>query len=248
MKFWIIGGLVKIIHKYVVCRRFEGLPYCASPAPPLPSFRVNEAPPFTYIAVDYAGPMYVRGHHKEAEGNKVRICLFMYCVTRATHLELVLDLSTATFIRCLKRFTARRGLPKKIVSDKAKTFKAAAKTIESMLNHEDLKDHLMNLRNFNLEKPPWWGGLFEWLRLIKQSLHRMIGKVTLSYDEMHTVILEVEAILNSRPLSYTTSDYTEEPLTPAYLLVGRRLLSLLDDLSCCEDGDENFEVSDCRGE
>ena len=144
MKFWIIGGrsLVKqLIRKCVVCRRFEGPPYHAPPAPPLPSFRVNEAPPFTYTAVDYAGPMYVRGHHKDAEGNKVWICLFTCCVTRAIHLELVCDLSTATFIRCLKRFTARRGLPKKIVSDNAKTFKATAKAIETMLNDEDLKDH-----------------------------------------------------------------------------------------------------------
>ena len=57
----------QIIHKCVVYCQFEGLPYCAPPAPPLPSFRVNEAPPFAYTAVDYAGPMYVRGHHKPKE-------------------------------------------------------------------------------------------------------------------------------------------------------------------------------------
>ena len=244
MKFWIIGGrtLVKqIIHKCVVCRRFEALPYRAPPsAPPLPNFRVNEAPPFAYTAVDYAGPMYVRGHHKEAEGNKIWICLFTCCVTRATHLQLVLDLSTTTFIRCLKKFTARRGVPKKIVSDNAKTFKAAAEAITTMLNHEDLKDHLMNQRidwNFNLEKTPWLGSLFERLiRSTKLCLRKMIGQARLSYDEMHTAILEVEAILNSRPLSYTTSDDTDEPLTPAHLLIGRRLLTLPDDLSYYEEG------------
>ena len=75
------------------------------------------------------------------------------------HLEMVNELSTSAFIRCLKRFTARRGLPRRII---AKTFKAAAKVIESMLNHPDVKDHLLNLKvewNFNLEKAPWWGGL-----------------------------------------------------------------------------------------
>lgn len=67
----------------------------------------------------------------------------------------------------------------------------------------------------------------------------MIGQARLTYEEMHTAILEVEAILNSRPLSYTTSEDTEEPLTPSHLLIGRRLLSLPDDLSYYEDGDED---------
>jgi hypothetical protein len=103
-----------------------------TPGPPLrlPSLKVNEAP-LSYTAVDYDGPMYVRGHHKEAEGCKVWICLFTCCTTRATHLELVLDLSTPTFIRCPKKFAARWGLPKKVVSDNAKTFKAVAKAMNA---------------------------------------------------------------------------------------------------------------------
>ena len=72
-KYWIIGerSLVKaVIHKCVICRRFEGRPFCPPPAPPLPSFRVTEAPLFTYTAIDFAGPMYV-GREKGEEGNKV---------------------------------------------------------------------------------------------------------------------------------------------------------------------------------
>lgn len=44
------------------------------------------------------------------------------------------------------------------------------KAIETMLKQEELHDHLKNLGvewNFNLEKAPWWGGLFE--RLIKSK-------------------------------------------------------------------------------
>ena len=95
VKYWIIKGrsLVKaIIHKCVVCRRYEGRSIKPPPAPPLPFFRVNEAPPFSYTAVDYAGPMYVGKQ-------KVWICLFTCCVTRAIHLEIVCDMSTPTFIR-----------------------------------------------------------------------------------------------------------------------------------------------------
>ena len=42
----------------------------------------------------------------------------------------------------------------------------------------------------------------------------MLGQAKFSRDEMHTALVEIEAILNSRPLSYINSDETEEPLTP----------------------------------
>ena len=60
---------------------------------------------------------------------------------------------------------------------------------------------------------------------------------------MHTAIIEVESILNSRPLTYTSSADIEEPLTPSHLLVGKRLLSLTDDLTYLEDDDPDFEIS-----
>ena len=88
-KYWIVQGrsLVRaVIHKCVTCKCFEGKPFSFPPAPPLPSFWVIEAPPFTYMAVDFAGPMYV-GRKK---GNKLWICLFTCCVTRAIHPDLVL--------------------------------------------------------------------------------------------------------------------------------------------------------------
>lgn len=93
----------------------------------------------------------------------------------------------------------------------------------------------------NLEKAPWWGGLFERLvKSTKRCLRKMIGQARLSFDEMHTAVLKVESILNSRPLTYTTSEDIEKPLTPSHLLVGRRLVSLPDDLTYLQD-DPDFE-------
>ena len=98
--------------------------------------------------------------------------------------------------------------------------------------------------SFNLEKAPWWGGLFERLiRSVKRCLRKTVGQAKFSYDEMHTAIVEIEGIINSRPLSYLNSDDTEEPLTPSHLLVGHRLLSLPDNLSWFEHEDEDFEVT-----
>ena len=61
----------------------------------------------------------------------------------------------------------------------------------------------------------------------------------LSYDELLTAIVEAEAVINSRPLTYVSMDDLDEPLTPAHLLTGRRVLSLPDYLSHgCEDIDD----------
>ena len=103
-QYWIVRGrnLVRlVIHSCVTCRRHEGKPYRPPPPPPLLPFRVNEALPFSYTGVDYAGPLFVRTQGI-ADGNdfKVWICLFTCCITRAVHLELVLDISALTFIRC----------------------------------------------------------------------------------------------------------------------------------------------------
>lgn len=69
----------------------------------------------------------------------------------------------------------------------------------------------------------------------------MIGQAKFSYDEMHTAIVEIEAIVNSRPLTYLNPDDTEELLTPSHLLMGRRVLSLLDHLTYLD------MVKHCRG-
>ena len=86
--------------------------------------------------------------------------------------------------------------------------------------------------NFNLEKAPWWSGLFErMIRSTKRCLHKVVGRAKFSYDEMHTPIVEIETIINSQPMGYLDSDDLEQPLTPSHLLVGRRLLSLPDHLT-----------------
>ena len=80
--------------------------------PPLPKFRVKDDPAFTYTGVDFAGPLIARNG---VFGNnvKVRICVFSCLVTRAVHLDITSDLSTETFLCCLKQFAARWGLPRK---------------------------------------------------------------------------------------------------------------------------------------
>ena len=70
------------------------------------------------------------------------------------------------------------------------------------------------------------------------NLRKMIGRARLSYDELITAIIEIEMVINSRPLSYITGDDMEEPLTPSHLMIGKRLLSLPDYLCTPDAPDE----------
>ena len=95
-----------VIHQCVTCG-FEGVLFPTPPPSPLPTSRVKEGPAFSFTGVDFAGPLmnHTEGPNKTS---KAWICLFTYFVMRAVHLEFVLDMSTEKFIRCLKRFAARR--------------------------------------------------------------------------------------------------------------------------------------------
>ena len=174
-RFWIVQGrqfVRKLFYQCVVCRKLEGRPYKAPPPPPLPEFRVKEEPPFTYIGIDYAGPLYVKSLNSPQQ--KVWICLYTCCVTRAIHLDLVPDLTAQAFLRSFRRFTARRGRPSVVASDNGKTFKPTAREITRILNDPGVKQHFAEEHmtwTFNLEKAPWWGGVFERLvRSVKKCL------------------------------------------------------------------------------
>ena len=232
--YWIIRGrqfIRKLIHRCTVCRKMEGDHVAGVPPPSLPEYRVCQSRPFQTTGVDFAGPLHVRTSDRQGT-SKVWLCLYTCCTTRAVHLDLVPDLSTTTFMRCFRRFTARRGTPSRMISDNAKTFKSAAGTIKDMLKCSEIKGFLSKLDiewSFNLERAPWCGGIFErMIKSAKRCLKKSIGKNCLTQDELLTLIIEVEAVLNSRPLTYISSEDATEPLTPSHLLVGYRILTLPD--------------------
>ena len=221
-RFWVTKGRQTVktaIGKCSTCKKIEGRSYAVPPPPPLPEFRVNDEFAFTRVGVDFAGPLYVKDvFSKNGDVNKVYIALFTCAVTRAVHLELVPNLSAESFIRALARFKGRRGTPVLIVSDNGKTFK------DSRVQAYCQRDG--TVWKFNVEAAPWWGGFFERLvKSVKLSLKKVIRNARLNYEELSTVLVEVEAALNSRPLTYVF-DEMEEPLTPSHLIVGRRILSV----------------------
>ena len=192
-----VGGrqfVKKLLHSCVTCRRYQGKPYSAPQAPPLPEFRVKEAPPFSFVGVDFAGPLFVRDT-QASTSRKVWICIFTCCVIRAIHLEIVPDLTSQAFIRCFQRFNGRRGFPVRIISDNAKTFKAAAKDIEVVLQDPEVQRHFAGLNikwTFNMERALWWDGVFDrMIQTTKRCLRKSIGSAKLTIDELLTAVVEI---------------------------------------------------------
>ena len=101
-----------------------------------------------------------------------------------------------------------------------------------MISHPEVQGYFAGMHiqwSFNLEKAPWWGGIFErMIQSVKRCLRKTIGRGRLTMDELVTATTEVEVIVNSRPLSYLSAEDIKEPLTPSHLITGCRLLSLQD--------------------
>lgn len=219
----------KVISQCSTCKRHSAKAM-SEPFAPLPRDRVTKCEPFSIIGVDFTGPLY----HREGDGaKKCYIVIFTCAVVRAVHLELVRSLSTQDFLDAFRRFTARRGICKTVYSDNSLTFKRASKDLKTIWRTIRDEGTLKYFREnqihwkFIAERAAWWGGFWERLiRTIKESLRKVLKANCFDYDELYTLLIEVEAIVNSRPLTTLSASLEEEPLTPAHFLIGRRLLSV----------------------
>ena len=218
----------KLLRRCVTCARLTGKPYRLPDPPPLPKTRIEDPIPFSVCGVDFTGAMYVR----EGEGErKVYICLFKCATTRAVHLEVVLDMTVESCMLAFQKFVGRRSLPRTMMSDNASTYLAAADELEQLLNSTSLKQALEGhgvTWQFIPKRAPWHGGFWEQsVGLTKQVLKKTLGRSFVTLQILETIVVEVEATLNDRPLTYASSDVTDvEPLTPAHLLYGKRMTSL----------------------
>ncbi|XP_045206090.2 uncharacterized protein LOC123558274 [Mercenaria mercenaria] len=200
---------------------------CLAPDPPsLPTYRVKNSSPFAVTGIDFSGALYVRG--ESGRESKTYVCLFTCAATRAVHLELVHDLTDDSFMQAFRRFVSRRSFPRLIISDNATTYHAASNTLNKMFESQTLKDQLNSTGTewrFIPNRSPWFGGWWErMIGLVKTTLKKVLARSFVTYGSLQTILTEIEAVLNDRPLTYVTSDTSDpEPLTPPHLLYGRRI-------------------------
>ena len=118
-----------------------------------------------------------------------------------------------------------------MISDNASTYHSAAKELEKLFNSTILSERLSRrgtMWQFIPNRAPWYGGFWERLiGLTKTTLKKILGRTYISLINLQTIVVEIEAILNDRPLTYTSTDLNDpEPLCPSHLLYGRRIVSL----------------------
>ncbi|XP_071057562.1 uncharacterized protein [Onthophagus taurus] len=196
----------------------------------LPKYRVSQLKPFSVAGVAFAGPFSVSlNKYRGAKTTKAYIAIFVCSATKALHLELVSDLSTEAFIAALRRFTSRRGRIEMIFSDQGTNFVGANNRLKDLAQLANME---LGLNwSFNPPSSPHFNGLTEaGVKSVKTHLARVIGDQIMTYEELYTVLTQIEAVLNSRPLQAMSSDRNDfQSLTPGHFLVLEPLNSVVPD-------------------
>ena len=216
----------KIIKSCVPCIKRNPVPGHQKMAD-LPEDRVNEAPPFTYCGMDCFGPFLVKDGRKTYK----RYALLVTCLaSRSVHLEILDDMSTDEFISAMRRVIALRGQIRQIRSDQGTNFIGASNELKKAwkeINKDQVRATLLKDQQcewvFNCPAASSTGGV--WERMIRSARRILNGLMTtaetrLTTSSLRTLLYEVMAIMNSRPLSVESlEDPTGPlPLTPNHIL------------------------------
>ncbi|XP_050527824.1 uncharacterized protein LOC126897920 [Daktulosphaira vitifoliae] len=210
LRYWPQNGrrsARRIVHKCITC--FKAKPTSRQPfMGDLPAAWVNQMRPFARCGVDFAGPIFLRNGSHKVVLTKTYIAVFICFSVKAIRLELVSSLSADAFLAALRRFMARRGTCFDIYSDNGTNFVGAhrelralygksstRRTVQQILTDEEITWH------FNPPGAPNFGGLWEaGVKSAKHHLVRCIKSAHLSFEELNTVVNQIEACLNSRHL------------------------------------------------
>ena len=219
-----------LVSRCVICRKLRSFPQ-QQKLKDLPQDRVEPAAPFTYSAVDYFGPFFVKEGRKEVKRYGV---IFTCMASRAIHIETANSLETDAFINALRRFQAERGPVRQLRSDCGTNFIGAHRELKEGL--EEMNENKIRARlledncewisfKFNTPSASHMGGSWErQIRTVRNILASMLKESGRQLDDesFRTLMKEIQAIVNSRPLALNdmSRPSTDSPqsLTPNHLL------------------------------
>lgn len=233
-RYWVINAkraIKSCINKCMLCAR-QNATTKTQLMGDLPKERVTPARLFLNSGVDFDGPYQVlMSRGRGAKTNKCYIAIFVCMATKAIHLELVGDMTSEAFIAAFRRFVARRGRCSHLWSDQGRNFVGANKLLshawkEAKLEFDELISEKLALDgtqwHFIPAYSPNFGGLWEaGVKSMKCHLKRVLN-AHLTYEEMCTVLCQVESCVNSRPLCPLddTNPDSLDVLTPGHFLIG----------------------------
>lgn len=239
LKYWIMSGKNIIrwtIHKCVTCFRYTATS-SQQLMGDLPEPRVTMARPFKNSGVDFAGPLTIKfSVGRGSRTTKAYVALFICFSTKAIHLDAVSDLSTSAFLAAFRRFCGRRGICTNIYSDCGTNFVGASKKLQNGGNewakhlNGEMRDTLSTAGtqwHFIPPGSPHFGGL--WEAGVKSMKHhfKRISNHNLTFEELSTILCQIESCLNSRPLYPMSNDPDDiMALTPGHFLIGEPLLAV----------------------
>lgn len=216
-RFWIINAraqVKKMISRCLVCFRTKKLLMKQQMAD-LPLFRTEQTKPFTFVGCDYAGPFHVKlSERKTAKTTKGYIALFICLTTKALHLEIVCDLTTAEYIMALENFIARRGIPKTMYTDNGTNFIGGEKEIRELhdlfLSQTNALTRLLETKRITFKRLParasHMAGIWERaVGMVKYHLNRVLKDVKITARRFDYILKQIECGSNSRPLWAITS-------------------------------------------
>lgn len=231
--FWLIGGhdtVTKVISACVPCKKLRGPPLEQRMAD-LPRDRTEVCPPFTNVGFDVFGPWMVQTRKtRGGAANAKRWGLVFTCLSsRAIHIEVLEAMDTSAFICALRRFFALRGHAKLLRCDRGTNFvgaKTELKDASSELNEEKVKKFVTESGcEWELNPPhaSHFGGVWErqinTIRRVLNAMFAELGRTQLTHELLITLMAEVVAIVNARPITALPSDPDDpRPLSPAMLL------------------------------
>jgi hypothetical protein len=166
------------------------------------------------------------------------IAIFVCFTTKAVHIELVTSLTTEAFMAALRRFIARRGKPRTIYSDNGTKFQGAANQLHEIYRMLQTTSEMTKVQNllategcdwiFIQPHAPHHGGLWEAaVKSMKHHLRRTLRSHNATYEELSTLLTEIEACLNSRPLCILSDDpFNQTYLSPGHFVIGQPLTQL----------------------
>ena len=216
-----------LLRTYVPCKLVVGKPY---PAPDHPPLSNPEGSKLSHLMwpESISPELFVHGDHGR---QKLYICLFTCSVSRAVHLEIVSYLTVKCFLQAFCQFS-RNSLPQLELSDNISTYVSAAKELKEVLSSLLLADTFSRKGiewQFFPKQAPWLGGFRERsIGMTKSALiNKVFGWAFTTLDSLQTIMVEIEAMLSNHLLTYVSSDIRDsQPLTPAHLIYGQRIVSL----------------------